>query len=121
MFDKKAYDREYSRRYRQDHKAERIEYQKQYRQQLKQEVLTHYSALGYLSCGCCGEVDLNGLSIDHIQGGGRAHRKALNKGSSAFYFWLKRNGYPEGYQTLCLSCNNKKKKWEDETGNRGNN
>lgn len=128
MFDREAYGREYSRQYRQDHKAEISNYQKQYskvrsqrHQQIKSEVLTHYSALGYLSCGCCGETDLSKLCIDHIQGGGNEHRRFLfgrDDCSIRFYSWLKRNNYPEGYQTLCLGCNKKKQRWEDENNER---
>jgi len=36
-----------------------------------------------------------------INGGGAKHRKSLGlPGGNMFYRWLKRHGYPEGYQTL---------------------
>ena len=102
-----------------DHKAEIAEQHKQYRQQLKHEVLEHYSLLklGYPVCGCCGETDLSKLCIDHMTGGGNAHRKSLNRWSHGFYQWLKRQDYPGGYQTLCLDCNKLKQRWDGE--NRG--
>lgn len=60
-------------------------------------------------CKCCGEDTIEFLTIDHINGGGNAHRreifgKAAGTGSS-FYRWLKKNCYPTGYQVLCFNCN----------------
>ncbi len=141
MFDKKEYMREYNKQYYQEHRTQRVQYIKhwkqehkadhaeaqrkwladhsdyplQYAQRIKQEVLTHYSALDDLSCGCCGEADLKKLSIDHIAGGGKRHRKSLGIGGGLrFYCWLKQQDYPEGYQTLCLGCNRRKQKWDGE-------
>lgn len=45
------------------------------------------------------------LTIDHVNGGGNAHRKVIGRGSKDFYRWLKRNNYPPGFQALCGSCN----------------
>ena len=71
---------------------------------LKQEVLTHYSN-GRLICVKCGFNDIRALSIDHIDGGGNQFRQITRMTSSyTFYGWLKRNGYPIGYQTLCMNC-----------------
>ena len=70
---------------------------------LKIEVLTLY---GNDKCGCvrCGEARPACLSIDHIEGRGSQHRKGAMRSSSSFYAWLKKNGYPKGYQTLCMNC-----------------
>ena len=54
-------------------------------------------------CVCCGEQRTEFLAIDHVNGGGTQHRK--NLGASNIYTWLKRNGYPDGYRTLCHNCN----------------
>jgi hypothetical protein len=71
-------------------------------QRCKAEVLAHYGGV----CACCGESELAFLSIDHINGGGTAHRKRLHsKGWGSFHRWLKNQGYPEGYRVLCLNCN----------------
>lgn len=68
----------------------------------KAEVLAHYGG----SCACCGEGDLDVLSIDHINGGGCAHRRELKARGERFgYSWLKENGYPAGFRVLCLNCN----------------
>ncbi len=74
---------------------------RRYNQRIKQEVLTHYGN-GKLACVICGESRMACLSIDHIEGGGYKHKKQL--GSRNFYLWLKQQGYPKGYQTLCMNC-----------------
>lgn len=73
----------------------------------KLEVLGHYGKNGKPVCVVCGENRVLCLTIDHINGGGMKHRKLVTGGSggSRFYYWLKRNGYPEGYQTLCMNDN----------------
>ena len=68
---------------------------------LKEAVFVAYG--GFL-CACCGETEKKFLSIDHLYGGGTAHRKIVGTGQS-FHRWLKKNGYPEGYQILCFNCN----------------
>lgn len=69
------------------------------------EVLTHYSG-GTPKCACCGVPELEFLAIDHVGGGGNAHRKAIGRNSgAAFYDWLRKEGYPTGYQVLCHNCN----------------
>ena len=58
------------------------------------------------SCACCATTD--DLTIDHIGGGGNAHRIALfgtPYGSARFYRWLIKHGLPIGYQVLCHPCN----------------
>lgn len=56
-------------------------------------------------CVCCGESHWQFLSIDHINGGGREHRRQLG-GHAYFYEWLKRHGYPkDNYRCLCYNCN----------------
>jgi hypothetical protein len=81
-------------------KVELSEYSKQKRLQLRIDILTHYGD-GKLACVKCGLTDIRALSIDHINGGGGNHVRALKHD---FYHWLKNNNYPEGYQTLCMSC-----------------
>lgn len=69
------------------------------------QVFGHYGT----SCACCGSTEE--LQIDHIEGGGKAHRIELfgHRGSTQmFYNWLIREGFPEGFQTLCKSCNSSK-------------
>jgi hypothetical protein len=71
-----------------------------YRRSVRQRTFNHYG----WTCACCGEANSGFLTIDHIHGGGNKHRKEIG-GGNVFYAWLIRQGYPEGYQTLCYNCN----------------
>ena len=66
------------------------------------EVLKHYSN-GTLSCDCCGELEYDFLTIDHVNGGGRKHREEIHHGH--LEIWLIMNNFPEGYKVLCYNCN----------------
>ena len=52
-------------------------------------------------CACCKERTIQFLTIDHIDGGGRQHRKRVHN----FYRWLRMNNFPPGFQVLCYNCN----------------
>lgn len=78
---------------------------KKYLQQIKLEALTHYGN-GRCACVGCGESRLACLTLDHINGHGNQERKKY--GSSRFGSnlcrFLKKQGYPSGFQTLCMNC-----------------
>lgn len=76
------------------------------RQKEKEAVMSHYSK-GKNSCVCCGQVGIEFLTIDHINNDGAKQRRELKtaRGGASFYRWLRRNGYPGGYQVLCANCN----------------
>ena len=78
------------------------------REKLRLLVLNYYSN-NSLSCKGCGINDVDVLTLDHIANDGAEQRKHL-KGADGFNFyrWLKRNGFPKGYQVLCWNCNHKK-------------
>lgn len=71
---------------------------------LKTLVVEKYSH-GTMKCALCNEDRIPCLSVDHIDGGGNAHRKSirLNAGLN-FYQWLKREGFPSGFRILCMNC-----------------
>ena len=84
-----------------------------YKEKIRAEVFQRY---GGDVCACCGEREHVFLTVDHIEGGGNLHRKELNRskdkkekqaggGGHAFHIWLKRQGFPPGYQILCFNCN----------------
>jgi hypothetical protein len=79
-------------------------------EKLRKKVINHYSN-GEFICACCGEKEYEFLCIDHINGGGAAHRKSLspdgksNRSGVTVYNWLIKNNYPPGFQVLCVNCN----------------
>ncbi len=68
------------------------------------------------SCACCGESEEEFLVIDHIEGGGNEHKRLMSsapnkkRSGSRTYEWLRKHGYPPGYQTLCANCNTAKER-----------
>ena len=94
---KKRMDKYYS-----VHRDKRVAAHKVAHQALKQLV---FAAYGGAKCACCGESHQEFLSIDHINGGGAAHRKEIGWVSGNIYGWLKRNNFPAGFRVLCLNCN----------------
>jgi hypothetical protein len=79
---------------------------KKYRQKLIIQVLSHYGG-NPPKCACCGERELDFLTIDHINGGGNQHRKKVLGhliGGWIFYIWLRKNNFPEGFRVLCWNC-----------------
>lgn len=57
-------------------------------------------------CACCGESHYEFLAIDHVHGGGSAHRRQIGVPSGqAFVRWIYRNNYPAGFRVLCHNCN----------------
>lgn len=81
--------------------AAKREVQKRYRLKRRQDVLVAYGG----KCACCGEAQNEFLSIDHIDGGGREHRRQIGTGANVLYHWLRKNDYPEGFRVLCHNCN----------------
>lgn len=71
-----------------------------YRQAVKLEVFSHYCGKT-IECELCDEARIGALTVDHIEGGGTAHRRSISK----IYFWLRKNSYPTGYRVLCSNCN----------------
>lgn len=104
----------HSKKHYQEHKVEEsIKHNQKYRK-IKIEVLTHYGG-GNFACVICGEARFPCLSIDHINGNGTQHLKQLGIGGGEnFYRWLKKNGFPEGYQTLCANCQCAKRETNNE-------
>lgn len=66
---------------------------------LKRSALDAY---GGPTCACCGESEIEFLTIDHVNGGGNKHRREVRY---SMYEWLKKKGYPPGFRVLCMNCN----------------
>lgn len=76
---------------------------RRYWRELKRAALVRYSS-DIPCCACCSELHVEFLCIDHVGGGGNAHR-ALIGGTSKVYKWLRDNKYPVGFRVLCFNCN----------------
>ena len=84
---------------------ERRKYLSEHRLKVRVEVLKHYSG-GDIHCACCGEKEVKFMTIDHTNNNGAEHRKEVKKyGGTPFYFWLRYNDFPIGFQVLCYNCN----------------
>lgn len=103
--------REYSRRYRETHpeyvERER-ERQRERNKKRREAVFDHYGRM----CACPGCGATENLSIDHPHGDGSDHRIEIwgnpRGGGSSMYGWLITQGFPDGYQVLCMRCNQSK-------------
>jgi hypothetical protein len=59
-------------------------------------------------CACCGETEPAFLTLDHIGGGGAAHRRSIKRGNKILRIRqeLKAAGWPtDKYRLLCMNCN----------------
>lgn len=65
----------------------------------RQAVLEHYGRV----CACCGATE--GLSVDHVGGRAPEHRHLPPRDLRR---WLVVNGFPPGFQLLCIPCNSSK-------------
>lgn len=80
---------------------------KRYRDKLRDQVFEAYGNL----CECCHEGNREFLALDHVEGGGNAHRRALCKngtgrgGTQTLYRLVRDLGFPDTYRLLCHNCN----------------
>jgi hypothetical protein len=93
------YKREYDQEYRKAHPNTTRQNQ-DYRLRVKLEV---FNAYGGARCACCGEEHIEFLSLDHIGNNGAEHRKSVP--ATTLYNWIRKNGFPPGFQVLCMNCN----------------
>lgn len=76
---------------------------KSWRLKNKITILTHYGN-NKLACVRCGFADIRALSIDHIDGKGRLDRRLRGRVGNFLYRQLIKEGFPTGFQTLCMNC-----------------
>jgi len=89
------------KKWRQNNRDKYNQSQRELNHQLRDEAIDAYGG----KCKCCGETRREFLTIDHIDGNGRKHRREIGVRGSDFYGWLKQNNYPKGFQVLCFNCN----------------
>jgi hypothetical protein len=70
---------------------------RRHRARLKQQVVAAYGG----ECSCCGEGELEFLTLDHV--GGRATTDTAR--GHRMYLQAKREGFPATYRLLCWNCN----------------
>lgn len=101
---------EYAREWRKKNRERFKTNQKRAYDKMRLECLQHYSK-EVPECACCKENEILFLHIDHIDGNGADHRRTLRAelgyypGGNNLPYWLKKNGYPAGFQVLCANCN----------------
>lgn len=77
------------------------ETQAESRKRCRDELVAAYG--GQCACANCPETNSAFLTLDHINGDGRAHRMKMG---SHTYADLRRRGWPQdGYRLLCWNCN----------------
>jgi hypothetical protein len=79
----------------------------------KKTVLTHYGPQHLLICSWngCLVMDIDMLTLDHINNDGCEERRHRHRGAASgaqLYMKLIRENFPEGYQTLCANHQFKK-------------
>jgi len=79
-----------------------LRHYKEVRQQIRHSVFEYYGG----HCELCGETDFAKLSLDHVDGNGRQHRKEVlgTDSGSVFYRWVLKNK-PDNLRLLCYNCN----------------
>jgi len=82
------------------YKQTKSETGKKFRTNQKQKIINAYGG----KCICCGETNKEFLTIDHINGKGRQHRRELG-GSSFLYKYIIDNNFPTEFRLLCMNCN----------------
>lgn len=72
----------------------------------RDKCLFHYSG-GTLRCACCGEDNIDFLTLDHVNNDGFHHRKKDRHKGKNTYFDLIKKGFPNDppLQVLCFNCN----------------
>lgn len=94
-------DQERLRAWRATNRDRIIAHQVRDRERYRREAIAHYGG----RCCSCDQNHPGFLSLDHVDGGGTAHRVVIGGGGSVTYRWLAQQGYPDGYRVLCLNCN----------------
>ena len=93
-------DREWKRKQRREHPEKDLAIKRKWQLKLRTELINAYGN----KCACCGETILEFLTLEHVNGDGKEHRKRVGSGSK-IWLDLKRRGWPqEGFTLLCWNC-----------------
>jgi hypothetical protein len=69
------------------------------------EAFRVYSKDGTIQCEDCGERNIFFLTFDHPNNDGNEERRRTGKGGIGLAGYLRKRGYPPGYQVRCFNCN----------------
>lgn len=89
---------EYARKWHKKNKKRNNKRVRDRHRELREACIKAYGG----ACDCCGETRYEFLAMDHIDGGGRKHRKKVG---TKIVRWLVKNEFPEGFRVLCHNCN----------------
>jgi hypothetical protein len=89
--------KESAKAYRIDNREKAHAYGKTYRQTLKTKFLELYGSI----CNCCGETEVEFLTIDHLV----PENKTRHETSSKAYLLATSSYRPDLFQVLCYNCN----------------
>lgn len=95
------YTKAYYYTHKEENKPRRKEYYIKFREKIKLQVLNHYGTV----CQCCGQREINFLTIHHINGRGKKIKYEDKCSGLVFWIWLVKNNFPKGYEVLCYKCN----------------
>lgn len=103
---KESYYRNIKKRREYDRKRSDVKYNRNYRKKIKKECFKHYSN-GEIECAICKFDNIDALTLDHVNGGGRKMAREIGLGSGIggyrLYLYLRKNGFPKGFRVLCLN------------------
>lgn len=108
---KNKHSREQYYKHQKKYRLRAREQTKKSRMEHKLIVINHYSK-GKNCCELCGNIDMDVLSIDHINGGGRQHLREIKR--TSLTEWLITNKLPDGYRILCMNCQFKERKRKNQ-------
>ncbi|MET7477650.1 hypothetical protein ABZT17_25230 [Streptomyces sp. NPDC005648] len=90
-------------------------YGRQYRTDLRAGAVQAYTCG---ACACCGETTAEFLTVGRVVS--RLGREPQGpSGGQPLFRWLREQGYPPGFETLCTSCNESRRLHEGSCPHRG--
>ena len=96
----KTRKQKYDKQWIANNPAKRKATKQRHLRKLKMDVIKIYGG----KCKCCKEKEPLFLTVDHVNGDGKDHRKEIV--GQAFYRYLRKLGKPDTrFQLLCFNCN----------------
>lgn len=104
--DVRSHRKFWSRGWRKTHPGVNGQANRKSRARLKRMVIARMGG----KCKCCGEKEIEFLTIDHVLEDGARHRKRLKLGGGSIHRYIRDHNYPKRrFQILCANCNMSKR------------